>query len=330
MSALYKISDTIQFEFFRLPKALFANPKYKAMSSDAKLTYSLLYDRLSLSKQNGWINEKDEVFLIYTREEIAVALGITYKKAMAAFRELISNGLIFEKRCGRGMANKIYIVKPDVTPKQAREYEPPRTAESEVLDFGKTVDNPVDNVGLRNQDVPKQQIKNRDFGTSKTSIPAGQELPKRQANNYTDFTKTEKNQIDFSQSVVEVQRAKYSVQRSDGGQNGELREILARCHLELFDKETRIAFADAIERLFYTAEFKIGGAVLPQRYVRNRLRSLDYTRLTSAQYKLNQNLERPVRNVTGYIMSTIFNSLAEEYSICVVDPYLNRMRIGGG
>jgi len=182
---LYKIQDVISFEFFKLPKALFANPKYKAMSSDAKLTYSLLYDRLSLSKQNGWINDKGEVFLIYTREEIAGALGITYKKAMAAFRELILNGLIFEKRCGRGMANKIYIVKPDVTPKQARDYEPPRTAGSEVLDSGKTVDNPVDNADLQRQDVPVRNIKNCGIGISGTPVSAGQELPNQQANNYT-------------------------------------------------------------------------------------------------------------------------------------------------
>ena len=43
---------------------LFADLKYKSLSSDAKLTYALLYDRLSLSKLNAWINEKDEVYLI--------------------------------------------------------------------------------------------------------------------------------------------------------------------------------------------------------------------------------------------------------------------------
>ena len=61
---VYKIDDLIKFEFFKIPKTLFANPEYKKMSSDAKLTYALLYDRLSLSKQNNWINGDGEVYLV--------------------------------------------------------------------------------------------------------------------------------------------------------------------------------------------------------------------------------------------------------------------------
>ena len=69
--AVYKITDIIACEFLQIPKAMFANETYRRLSSDAKLTYALLYDRLKLSKNNGWINERDEVYLIYTREEIA-------------------------------------------------------------------------------------------------------------------------------------------------------------------------------------------------------------------------------------------------------------------
>ena len=83
MNEVYKINDVISCEFLKIPKSMFANEEYKALSSDAKLTFALLFDRLSLSKLNGWINEKDEVYLIYTRGEIAEDLGITYKKAIA-------------------------------------------------------------------------------------------------------------------------------------------------------------------------------------------------------------------------------------------------------
>ena len=91
---LYKINDIINCEFLKIPKTMFANEEYRKLSSDAKLTYALLYDRLSLSKLNGWINENDEVYLIYTREEIAEDLGITYKKAISAFKEILGAGLI--------------------------------------------------------------------------------------------------------------------------------------------------------------------------------------------------------------------------------------------
>lgn len=133
---VYKIDDVIQFEFFRIPKILFANKTYRTLSSDAKLTYALLFDRLSLSMRNGWVNESDAVYLIYTREDISIELGISYKKAISAFRELISAGLICEKRCGRGMVNRIYIIKPELAEKESMDVtsEQARTAETKCLD----------------------------------------------------------------------------------------------------------------------------------------------------------------------------------------------------
>ena len=37
---VYKITDIIKCEFLKIPKAMFANPGYKKLSSDAKLTYA--------------------------------------------------------------------------------------------------------------------------------------------------------------------------------------------------------------------------------------------------------------------------------------------------
>ena len=53
---VYKINDIINYEFLKIPKTMFANEKYRSLSSDAKLPYALLYDRFSLSKLIGWIN----------------------------------------------------------------------------------------------------------------------------------------------------------------------------------------------------------------------------------------------------------------------------------
>ena len=326
---LYKISDIIQFEFFKLPKALFANTKYKAMSSDAKLTYSLLYDRLGLSKMNGWINENDEVYLIYTREEIADALGVTYKKAMAAFRELILNGLIFEKRCGRGMANRIFIVKPDVTVEQAREYEPLRTAETEVLDSGKAVDNSSEYSDLAPSDVPNQQFKNFHIGSSKSPVLDVQELPNREPNqNY--INKTNLIQIYYSQSVYAGQSKEPRVLKLEYQDERDLQKIYENCQLEYFDEDAQVMFRDAIERMWYSERLKVGNAILPQANVRSRMWNLDYTKLSSALHNLHQNKERDIKNITAYVISTIFNCIAEEYSLLVVDPYLNQLRAGGG
>lgn len=158
---VYKINDIISCEFLKIPKAMFANKSYRSLSSDAKLTYALLYDRLSLSKLNGWINENEEVYLIYTREEITEDLGITYKKAISAFKELISANLIKEQRCGRGIPNKIYIVKLELSEKQAKTYvkhENLRTANSAYQ--GNTVESEICQNSTSKAENEKQDMPN--------------------------------------------------------------------------------------------------------------------------------------------------------------------------
>ena len=59
-----------QFIFFRIPRQLIINPKFKHISTDAKLLYGMLLDRMSLSAKNGWYNDDGRVYICYTVEEI--------------------------------------------------------------------------------------------------------------------------------------------------------------------------------------------------------------------------------------------------------------------
>ena len=107
-----------------------------------------------------------------------------------------------------------------------------------------------------------------------------------------------------------------------------LDEILEQCELDAFDEEERKILYDAIERLFYSKTFRIGHAELPREKVRSRLYELDGTVLRSALANLHRN-DKQVKNVTGYLMSTIFNCITEDYSMLHVDPYLNSLRDPG-
>ena len=102
----------------------------------------------------------------------------------------------------------------------------------------------------------------------------------------------------------------------------QLAQILENCSLWVFDPETAKVFENAIERLFYTQEYRIGKAVLPQANVRSRLWDLDSTILQSVEGKLRQN-QRNVKNSTAYTMAGIFNAICESQSDLLLDPYLN-------
>lgn len=46
-----------QFAFYRIPKALFTDERFKSISAEAKILYGILLDRMSLSRKNGWLDE---------------------------------------------------------------------------------------------------------------------------------------------------------------------------------------------------------------------------------------------------------------------------------
>ena len=101
-----------QYAFFRIPKLLLTDERFAEVSTDAKLLYGLLLDRMELSYRNGWIDEQNRVFIIFTAEEVMSTLHCRSEKAARLFAELDSSkgiGLIERKRQGLGRPTLIYV-----------------------------------------------------------------------------------------------------------------------------------------------------------------------------------------------------------------------------
>ena len=58
------------FAYFRIPKALFQDSRFRQLSTDARTLYGILLDRMSLSAKNGWLDEQGRVYIIYTVREV--------------------------------------------------------------------------------------------------------------------------------------------------------------------------------------------------------------------------------------------------------------------
>ena len=323
---LYKINDVLDTEFIRFPLSLLAGKNYKPMSLEAKVVYSLLLNRLTLSQRNGWLNEQNEVYLIYTREEAADTLGITYKKAIAAFKELLSYGLIIEKRRGRGFPNIIYLVKIELSVEDAKTFkqgfdgcksEEPETPEIPLsaLACKNSSSRPAD---MAHQDLPISHIKSCQSGSSRPVNLAVQDMPKPHTskieNNHIDFS-----QIEFSQSVGQRGPAAKTTRGRlppEDGQTGGLADakmidrIFENCEPHIFNETAQVMFRTAIERLYYSDRLKIGNAVLPREKVRNYLHLLDADTLIATYEKLKAN-EETVKNPMAYMMSVMFNCICE-------------------
>ena len=97
------------FSFYRIPKALFQETRFQELSTDAKTLYGILLDRMSLSVKNGWLDEQNRVFIIFTIEDVKRALCCADNKATKLLRELEKFGLIERKRRGQGKPSLVYV-----------------------------------------------------------------------------------------------------------------------------------------------------------------------------------------------------------------------------
>ena len=97
------------FSYFRIPKALFQDSRFRQLSTDARTLYGILLDRMSLSVRNGWLDEQGRVYIIYTVREVQESLCCAEHKAVKLFRELEQSDLIERKRRGLGRPSLIYV-----------------------------------------------------------------------------------------------------------------------------------------------------------------------------------------------------------------------------
>lgn len=102
-------AQSLQFAFYRIPKLLFTDKRFFGLSTDAKLLYGLLLDRMSLSVKNGWADADGRVYIIFTLAEIETALRCVEKSAVKYMKELEKIGLIKKKRQGQGKPTLIYV-----------------------------------------------------------------------------------------------------------------------------------------------------------------------------------------------------------------------------
>ena len=84
----YYGTESEQFTFYRIPKALFKDERLNGISSDSKLLYGLMLDRMSLSIKNGWFEEFDRVYIYYTIESVMEDLGCGREKCVKIMSEL--------------------------------------------------------------------------------------------------------------------------------------------------------------------------------------------------------------------------------------------------
>lgn len=183
--------DTYMFHYTQLPDELFTIDLFAALSLHAKVLYSFMLRRVSISKDNDWIDEAGDVYIYYRVDEIMDKFNCSNKTAAKIMSELEEIGLIEKRRQGQGKPDIIFVNKFSevITDQELQEEEPELVIEH--LDL--LEDEPEENQGesAANPEVKKVHFKKCKNYTSKDVKSTRQEVKNLHANyiesNYKDI-----------------------------------------------------------------------------------------------------------------------------------------------
>lgn len=122
--------DTYMFNYTQLPDELFTVDFFKSLSLHAKVLYSFMLRRISLSKENSWIDDVGDVYIFYKVDEIMEKFDCSNKTASKIMAELEEIGLIEKKRQGQGKPDIIYVNKFSAVLEESE--EPDQESEPEL------------------------------------------------------------------------------------------------------------------------------------------------------------------------------------------------------
>lgn len=105
----YYKNEASKYNFIRIPKALMTEEHFASLSLQAKILYGLLLDRMSEAIKNEWIDEKDQVYVIYPIADVMENMSVSKGKAISTLSELDRLGLVEKKQKGQGQPSRIYV-----------------------------------------------------------------------------------------------------------------------------------------------------------------------------------------------------------------------------
>ena len=282
-----KEADT--FTFYRIPKLLFTEPMFKGLSSEAKLLYGLLLDRMSLSIKNGWFDEEGRAYIYFAIEDIAELLNCGKNKAVRSLQELVDDtgiGLIEKKRQGQGKSNILYVKNFLI------EEQNVISGDSEQKETGSEVYfSTFKNVEKGDSRIPKSNIPEVSFWGANNNKMI-----------YNNISDTESNLIVSADTGYDVMREYEQIIK----ENIEFELLLAR---NPYDRETLLGIVDLmLEMVLAKAdEVVISCNRYPTELVKSKMLKLNSAHIEYVLDCMKKNTTK-VKNIKKYLLAALFNA----------------------
>lgn len=322
--------ESEQFAFYRIPKVLFTDEYFRNLSSDAKVLYGLMLDRMALSIRHQWFDEEGKVYIIFTVEQVIQYMNCGRDKAMKTLAELDTKkgiGLIERVKQGFGKPDIIYVknfilrTSKDVKNNDESEESIQQNREVEEVDLSESEKSTYRGRKNRLQGVGKTDFKRSENTTYRgrkiRTTEVGKTDPNNTNYNYTDISNTDRSNTDLinlsdssEQQSMDLMEEMELFQMNTAlvKRNIEYDCLVQRCRLgeqqQLDEIVALIVETISIERENIT----ISGVKYPYQFVKSRLLLLEESHVEYVLDCLHENT-REVKNIKAYLLTCLMNSI---------------------
>lgn len=271
--------ESLMTSFVMLPKVMLHDKRFRVLSVESKVVYSLALDRVRLSVKNGWIDELRRVYIIMTIEEIMEDMDCAKQKAVKLLQELVDFGLIEKKRQGLGKPNLLYVKKFVLKEYSSKFQEGDSHTSGRVANHTSASPEIIPQ-GVTNSFGTNNNQNNTDYSHTDSFFPSAYAAPGK-TEGMTERDKI-KHQIEY-----DCLRQRYR-----GEQLDELVEIMLEV---MMNRSPTI-------RIGRDAEY-------PTAYVQERLSKINAMHIERVMDGITDNRTQ-VYNTKAYLLATLFNSVS--------------------
>ena len=287
----YYGNEADQYTFYRLPKLLFTDNRYRHLSDGVKILYGLMLDRMGLSMRNGWLDKLNRVYIFFALDDVTEQMNCKNDKAVKMLAELDTVkgvGLIERVRQGQGKPAIIYMRKF---------YDTAEVLTSEKPKSGLPV---LPKSGLRKN-------RSQDYGKSECN---------NTNTNYTESNDTDHEQdLSFPSFSTTHSIQPESVQK--GNERMDQCRSLVRANIEypiIAEHLDRTQLDEIVELVVETVcttrkTISISGDDFPAKVVKSRLLKLNSQHIEYVFMCLDENTTM-IRNIKKYLLTVLFNAPA--------------------
>ena len=305
----YYGNEAEQYSFYRIPKTLLTDPRYKGVSIEAKVLYGLLLDRMGLSVKNGWMDSDKRVYIYFTQEDAMALMNCGKDKATKLFRELDKEGigLIERKKQGQGRPTRIYVKNFILPPEPGQSQQPeqappppaPQTAENQQS-------RPLDSAALLTAEKPQSApLETR-------GLDGGFSAPNKTEKKNTDLNDTDPS-IHPPTPAQPVGRPKGRMRMDEMDRYRELIkenidfDLLLQEHP--YDGETLEGYVELMVEVCCSRRdfIRIAGEEMATGVVKSRFLKLNCEHIAYVLDSLNQNTTL-VKNIKAYTLAALYNA----------------------